>query len=94
MKPNKFTEIKNRLAYIQDLLDEAVEIIKEAELSENINRGVEVSTSVLLAGGTASDLDEYEGYCMENTRKCWKAFFPAICVVGILLLLALIPFIV
>jgi len=43
MERSKFTEIKNKIAYIQDLLDSLQDAVKEAELTDNINRKVEVS---------------------------------------------------
>ena len=60
MKKNKFTEIRNRAAYIRDLLGELEEVIKEAELTDDINTKRTVDEGNRMVDATVNDLDEYD----------------------------------
>jgi len=61
MKKNKFVEIKNRTAYIHDLITELENVIKEAELEETINtskEGGKALAGVPQAGSAANELED------------------------------------
>lgn len=60
MKENKFTEIRNRTAYIHNLLDELEVVIKEAELTDDINTKREAGEEIRMVDATVNDLEEYE----------------------------------
>ena len=60
MKNNKFTEIRNRAAYVQDLMNELTEAIKEAELSDAINTKQTIDEEVHMVDATVNDLEGYE----------------------------------
>lgn len=66
MKKNKFTEIRNRAAYIHDLLGELEEVIKEAELDADINTKRIVDEGNRMVDATVNDL---EGYDLDD-EKC------------------------
>ena len=85
MERSKLTEIKNKIDYIQDLLDSFQDAVREAELTDNINRKVEVSESARLVGTAVTDVDEYERYAIENCKEttACQAWMPVICVIGI-----------
>lgn len=85
MERSKFAEIRSKVAYIQELLDDLEVKIKEAELADDINRKVEVSESVLLVGTTVTDVDEYDKYAVDNCKEisACQAWTPVLCVVGI-----------
>ena len=70
MKNNKFTEIRNRAAYIQDLHNELAEAIKEAELTDNINTKQVVDGENHMVDATVNDLEEYELYEKECKSNC------------------------
>lgn len=65
MKKNKFTEIRNRAAYIHDLLGELEEVIKEAELDADINTKRIVDEENRMVDATVNDL---EGYDLDDER--------------------------
>ncbi len=64
MKKNKFEKIKNRTAYIRDLVIELENTIKEAELAETINTTKEGRKTLndvpFMAGSTVNDLEGYD----------------------------------
>ena len=89
MKRSKFTELRSRVEYIQRYLDELHEIIKEEELTDNINTKEVGDDTVLLGGSTVNDMDEYEEYSIcENNKSCIK-----LKVVGITALIVIVVYI-
>ena len=70
MKNNKFTEIRNRAAYVQDLMNELTEAIKEAELSDAINTKQTIDEEVHMVDATVNDLEESELYEKDCKPDC------------------------
>ncbi len=60
MKKNKFTEIRNRAAYIHDLLNELEKVIKEAEIADDINTKRVVNEECRIVDATVNDLEGYD----------------------------------
>lgn len=73
---SKITEIKNRVAHIQDLLVDLSEVIKEVEVDDVINTSKaqqkRFEDGVFLAGSTVNELEDYEeeveckSYCVHK----------------------------
>lgn len=80
MKKNKFTEIRNRAAYIHDLLVELEEVIKDAELTDDINTKRIVDEGNHMVDATVNDL---EGYDLDDERCKPDCVTKIICGVGI-----------
>jgi len=87
MKKNKFTEIRNRTAYIHDLLVQLEEVIKEAEIGETINttkRGVETfEKTPYLAGSIVNELADYEEV-EERKTHCYVPLIGATILVSVI----------
>jgi len=89
---NKFAEIKNRTAYIRDLLVELEEVIKEAELAETINTAKEgrktLNGAPFMAGSAVNELDGYDEMTECKNHCLAKYFVGVIVVLTIVYLLA------
>ena len=70
MKNNKFTELRNRSAYIQDLMNDLAEAIKEAELTDDINTKRTVDDGACMVDATVNDLEESELYEKDCKPDC------------------------
>ena len=88
MKNNKFTEIRNRTAYIQDLMNDLADAIKEAELTDDINTKQTVDEEAYMVDATVNDLEESELY----ERDCKPDCITKIIVGAALCLLVLVYF--
>ena len=92
MNKKKLAEIKNRTAYIHDLVVELENVIKEVELAETINTAKEgrktLNDAPFMAGSTVNELDDYDEMT-ECKNHCFAKYLAgAIVVLTIVYLLA------
>lgn len=92
MDKKKLAEIKNRTAYIHDLVVELENVIKEVEVAETINTAKEgrktLNDAPFMAGSVVNELEGYDE-TTECTDHCLAKYVAgAIVVLTIIYLLA------